>query len=118
MDFDTQLSTEHLFMESRVCRVCGEEKTLLADFYKCRSDSALRSSYAYECKDCAKKRVLKNYHSIVSLGLSVPVALGALGAGMVGLHVQASNMPSNFSKIDRNFSSASVSVIGTDAFSK
>ena len=63
MDFDTQLSTEHLFMESRVCRVCREEKTLLADFYKCRPDGALRSSYAYECKDCAKKRVLKNYHS-------------------------------------------------------
>ena len=33
---------------------------------------------------------LKNYHSITTLGLSLPVSLGALGAGMVGLHVQAS----------------------------
>ena len=61
--FEDQLDAQHLFMETRKCRVCGVEKDLLADFYKCRKDSKLRSSYAYECKECAKKRVLGNYYS-------------------------------------------------------
>ena len=49
-------------MENRVCRVCGVEKSLLADFYMCRKDPTLRSSYSYECKICARKRVLNNYY--------------------------------------------------------
>lgn len=32
----------------------------------------------------------KTFHSISALGLKVPVALGAFGAGIVGLHIQAS----------------------------
>ena len=70
MDFEDQLKAGHLFLENRKCRVCGIEKSLLADFYKCRKDSTLRSSYAYECKECAKKRVLGNYHKD-SLGTCV-----------------------------------------------
>jgi ribosomal protein S14 len=62
MDFDDQIKTQHLFMENRVCRVCGVEKSLLADFYMCRKDPTLRSSYSYECKICARKRVLSNYY--------------------------------------------------------
>ena len=63
IDLDGQLKTDHLFMENRVCRVCGIEKSLLADFYRCRKDATLISSYSYECKICAKKRVLGNYHN-------------------------------------------------------
>ena len=63
MDFDDQIKTQHLFMENRVCRVCGVEKSLLADFYMCRKDPTLRSSYSYECKICARKRVLSNYYN-------------------------------------------------------
>ena len=63
IDLDGQLNTEHLFMENRVCRGCGNEKCLLADFYRCRKDVTLISSYSYECKACAKKRVLGNYHN-------------------------------------------------------
>jgi len=63
MDFlDDELQTQHLFLIKRICRVCGEEKDLVADFYKCRKDPTLESSYAYECKGCAKKRTLNNYH--------------------------------------------------------
>ena len=54
MDFEEEFKTGHLFLENRKCRVCGIEKSLLADFYKCRKDPNLRSSYSYECKSCAK----------------------------------------------------------------
>ena len=53
MDFEEEFKAGHLFLENRKCRVCGIEKGLLADFYKCRKDPNLRSSYSYECKDCA-----------------------------------------------------------------
>ena len=71
--FEEQLDSQHLFMETRECRVCGVEKDLTADFYKCRKDGTLRSSYSYECKECAKKRILNNYHtkSFKSLGTCV-----------------------------------------------
>ena len=63
MDFlDDELERQHLFLVKRVCRVCGEEKDLVADFYKCRKNAALESSYSYECKECAKKRILSNYY--------------------------------------------------------
>tara|TARA_R100001129_G_scaffold153339_1_gene115893 strand:- start:1177 stop:1521 length:345 start_codon:yes stop_codon:yes gene_type:complete len=63
MDFlDDELQTEHLFLVRRTCRVCGLEKDLVADFYKCRKDATLESSYSYECKECAKKRTLDNYY--------------------------------------------------------
>ena len=67
MDFDFYhdecLQTEHLFMVKRVCRVCGEEKDLVTDFYRCRKDPTLESSYAYECKSCAIMRNKNNYYS-------------------------------------------------------
>ena len=63
MDFlGDELEKQHLFLVKRVCRVCGEEKDLVADFYKCRKNATLESSYAYECKVCAKKRILSNYY--------------------------------------------------------
>ena len=57
MDIDFELETEHLFLIERVCRVCGKEKNLMSDFYKCRPDATKVSSYAYECKECTKRRV-------------------------------------------------------------
>ena len=62
-----QVQTDHLFMENRVCRTCGMEKSLLADFYKCRKDHTLKSSYSYECKECTIHRVKKNYHNDPSI---------------------------------------------------
>ena len=61
MDFEDEFKAGHLFLENRKCRICGIEKSLLADFYKCRKDPNLRSSYSYECKDCAISRVKSNY---------------------------------------------------------
>ena len=71
MDFlDEELQTQHLFLIKRICRICGEEKDLVADFYRCRKNPALESSYSYECKVCARKRILDNYYrkSFQSLG--------------------------------------------------
>ena len=71
MDFlDEELQTQHLFLIKRICRICGEEKELVADFYRWRKNPALESSYSYECKVCARKRILDNYYrkSFQSLG--------------------------------------------------
>ena len=57
MDIDFELETQHLFLIERTCVVCGKQKNLIADFYKCRPDATKISSYAYECKECTKKRV-------------------------------------------------------------
>ena len=60
MDFDDQVELEHLLFFERKCRVCGEVKSLLDDFYLTRRDrGTLPSAYSYECKECTKKRVLK-----------------------------------------------------------
>ena len=60
MDFDDQVELEHLLFFERKCRVCGEVKSLLDDFYLTRRDrGTLPSAYSYECKKCTKKRVNK-----------------------------------------------------------
>ena len=60
MDFDDQVELEHLLFFDRKCRVCGEVKSLLDDFYLTRKDrGTLPSAYSYECKVCTKKRVNK-----------------------------------------------------------
>ena len=61
MNLDEQIHTEHLLMEERTCRVCGKEKSLLADFHRCGKDATIPSSYSYECKDCSRKRAVENY---------------------------------------------------------
>ena len=61
MDLDKQVTTGHLLLETRVCRVCGEEKSLLDDYYFVRKDRALPSSYSYECKACTVERTT-NYN--------------------------------------------------------
>ncbi len=58
MNFDDQIELEHLLFFDRKCRVCGEVKSLLDDFYLTRKNrGTLPSSYSYECKECTKKRV-------------------------------------------------------------
>jgi len=62
MDIDGQVTAAHLILETRVCRKCNEEKNLLDDFYRSRQDATKASSYAYECKECTKKRALRYHH--------------------------------------------------------
>ena len=57
MDIDFELETQPLFLIERTCVVCGKQKNLIADFYKCRPDATKISSYAYECKECTRDRV-------------------------------------------------------------
>ena len=61
MEIDDQIKTDHLLFQERTCRVCGQEKSLLADFHRCGANATLLSSYAYECKDCSRKRAIENY---------------------------------------------------------
>ena len=61
MDFDDQLELEHLLFYERKCRVCGQKKDLMDGFYLTRKGrGTLPSAYSYECKECTKKRVIKN----------------------------------------------------------
>ena len=56
MEIDEQVTTGHLLLETRVCRVCNKEKNLVDDYYLSRKDPTLPSSYSYECKECTVKR--------------------------------------------------------------
>jgi hypothetical protein len=61
MDFDKQINLEHILFFERECRICGETKNLIEDFYLTRKGrGALPSAYSYECKECTKKRVVEN----------------------------------------------------------
>jgi hypothetical protein len=61
MDFDKQLKLGHLLLNQRTCRVCGEVKDLISDFYRTRKDKGpVASSYSYECKDCTKRRIFNS----------------------------------------------------------
>ena len=59
MDLEDQFSLEHLIFKERKCRLCGEVKDLLTDFYLTRKNKRpFASAYSYECKLCTVKRVL------------------------------------------------------------
>ena len=61
MNLEDQFGLEHLLFEQRKCKVCGETKELINDFYKTRKDrGSVPSAYAYECKRCSIERVSKN----------------------------------------------------------
>jgi len=61
MDFDDQVELEHLLFFDRKCRVCGQVKNLIEDYYLTRKDrKTLASAYSYECKECTIKRVVVN----------------------------------------------------------
>ncbi len=69
MNIDRQLKTDHLLLEERTCRICGENKNLLSDFHLSRSNNPdLPSSYSYECKECSRIRVAKIYSNKDALG--------------------------------------------------
>mgnify|MGYP000718704468 CR=1 FL=1 len=67
MDIEFELETQHLFLIERTCVVCGKQKNLIADFYKCRPDATKISSYAYECKECTRDRVREYENKIVKV---------------------------------------------------
>lgn len=65
MDLDKQINLEHLLFFDRRCRVCGEIKNLMDDFYLTRKDrGSFKSAYSYECKECTIKRIKKNREKI------------------------------------------------------
>jgi len=57
MNLDDQLTLGPLFLTDRECRTCGEVKNLIDGFYK-KGPGVNPSSYSYECKSCAIKRVI------------------------------------------------------------
>ena len=58
MSIDDEIELEHLLFFDRKCRVCGEVKSLMDDFYLTRKGrKTLPSAYSYECKECTVKRV-------------------------------------------------------------
>jgi len=64
MDFDEQVSLEHLLFKERKCRTCGKTKDLIDGFYLTRKDRGdVPSSYSYECKECTVKRVSRGRKS-------------------------------------------------------
>ena len=61
MELDKQIKLGHLLLSDRKCRICGEEKNLLENFYRTRKDRGpVASSYSYECKICTIQRIVKN----------------------------------------------------------
>ena len=69
VEIDKQIKLSHLLLNDRKCRVCGELKNLVGEFYRTRKDRGpVASSYSYECKECTKKRVndrKKNKSSLI-----------------------------------------------------
>lgn len=58
MDLEDQFQLEHLLFRERWCKVCGEKKNLIEEFYRTRKDKgSVPSSYSYECKECTIKRI-------------------------------------------------------------
>ena len=46
MDLDGQIKLGHLLLQDRKCRVCGETKNLVEEFYRTRKDRGpVASSY-------------------------------------------------------------------------
>ena len=61
MELEASFELEHLLFKQRKCKICGETKELINDFYKTRKDRGIvPSAYAYECKRCSIKRVSEN----------------------------------------------------------
>ena len=58
MNFDHHFDLEHLYLTERICKICGERKNLIDEFYKLRKNKYNSSSYSYECKECTIKRVI------------------------------------------------------------
>ena len=74
MEIDKQIKLGHLLLNDRTCRVCGEVKNLIGDFYRTRKDRGpVASSYSYECKECTKIRInLSKKNKIYSIEYKYP----------------------------------------------
>ena len=60
MEIDEQVKLGHLLFSERKCRICGETKDLIDDFYITRKNRKnLMSSYSYECKVCTIQRIVR-----------------------------------------------------------
>jgi hypothetical protein len=58
MELDKQINLGHLLLTDRKCRICGEIKNLVGEFYRTRKDRGpVASSYSYECRECTIKRI-------------------------------------------------------------
>jgi hypothetical protein len=58
MDLNNQINLEHILFFERECRICGNTKNLIEDFYLTRKGrGALPSAYSYECKQCTICRI-------------------------------------------------------------
>ena len=61
MDEEFGFDLEHLLFKERKCRVCGETKDLVNEFYLVRKNKRnFPSAYSYECKICTIKRIVKS----------------------------------------------------------
>ena len=59
MEIDDQIKLGHFLFSERKCKVCGEVKDLVTDFYLTRKDrGTLPSAYSYECKVCTVRRIV------------------------------------------------------------
>ena len=68
INLDDQFELEHLLFQQRKCKVCGETKELLTEFYKTRKDRGnVPSAYAYDCKKCTIKRIQKTRNKKIKL---------------------------------------------------
>ena len=56
---DEQIKLSHLLFSERKCRICGEVKDLVSEFYLTRKErGTLPSAYSYECKICTVRRII------------------------------------------------------------
>lgn len=61
MDIEDHLNFNHLFLYERTCRICGQNKNLIDEFYRTRKDRGpVSSSFSYECKECTKNRIISS----------------------------------------------------------
>ena len=64
MNIEDHFNLNHLFLNTRKCRSCGEIKNLIEGFYRTRKDKGqVPSSYSYECKRCTIDRIKKKRKS-------------------------------------------------------
>ena len=65
MELDKQIKLGHLLLVDRKCRVCGQDKNLIDEFYRTRKDRGpVASSYSYECKECTIKRITNSTKNV------------------------------------------------------
>jgi len=66
MDEEFGFDLEHLLFKERKCRVCGEIKDLVNEFYLVRKNKRnFPSAYSYECKICTIKRIVKSRKNLI-----------------------------------------------------